>query len=159
MREYPYDRDSAVRYAQRWALGRNPAYSDFDGMGGDCTNFASQCIFAGSGVMNYTPVFGWYYIDLNRRSPSWTGVQFLCDFLLSNTGAGPKARLCRRDELMLGDIIQLNRGGLYVHSLVVTLIEDYDIYISCHTYDSLNNNLNNYYYDDIRYLHIEYVRK
>ena len=40
----PYDRQAAVRYASRWAYGRNPAYADFDALGGDCTNFASQCL-------------------------------------------------------------------------------------------------------------------
>ncbi|HOA54831.1 MAG TPA: amidase domain-containing protein, partial [Clostridiales bacterium] len=59
----PYDRDKAVRYAHRWAYERNPAYYDFEKLGGDCTNFASQCIYAGSGIMNHTPVYGWYYIN------------------------------------------------------------------------------------------------
>ena len=49
-----YDRNNAVEYAKRWALSRNPRYYDFHGIGGDCTNFASQCIYAGAGVMNYT---------------------------------------------------------------------------------------------------------
>jgi hypothetical protein len=56
-----YDRRAAVEYAHRWAYGRNPRYYDFEKLGGDCTNFASQCLYAGSGVMNYTPQLGWYY--------------------------------------------------------------------------------------------------
>ena len=55
-----YDREAAVAYARRFALSRNPAYYDFSDLGGDCTNFASQCIYAGAGIMNYTPTFGWY---------------------------------------------------------------------------------------------------
>ena len=54
-----YDRGATTAYARRWALGRNPAYYDFTELGGDCTNFVSQCLFAGSGVMNLTPVTGW----------------------------------------------------------------------------------------------------
>ena len=57
----PYDRVRAVTYAERWALGRNPLFVDYTGRGGNCTNFVSQCIYAGSCVMNYTPVFGWYH--------------------------------------------------------------------------------------------------
>ncbi|MBP3352092.1 MAG: amidase domain-containing protein [Lachnospiraceae bacterium] len=53
MREITYNRTAAVYYARKWALGRNPAYYDFEEVGGDCTNFASQCIYAGAGVMNY----------------------------------------------------------------------------------------------------------
>ena len=52
MRETGYNREAAVDYARRWAMGRNPAYFDFEEIGGDCTNFASQCLFAGAKVMN-----------------------------------------------------------------------------------------------------------
>ena len=38
-----YDRGKAVAYAHKWAFGRNPAYYNFDKIGGDCTNFTSQC--------------------------------------------------------------------------------------------------------------------
>ena len=48
----PYDRLEAVSYAHRWAYGRNPAFYDYEEIGGDCTNYASQCIYAGTGVMN-----------------------------------------------------------------------------------------------------------
>ena len=44
----PYDRSAAVTYAHRWAFGRNPRYYNFDELGGDCTNFASQCLYAGA---------------------------------------------------------------------------------------------------------------
>ena len=50
-----YDRNAVVLYAHQWAYGRNPAFYDYEHLGGDCTNFASQCVFAGSGVMNFTP--------------------------------------------------------------------------------------------------------
>lgn len=41
-----YDRFSAISYAKRWALARNPKYYNFDSIGGDCTSFVSQCLFA-----------------------------------------------------------------------------------------------------------------
>ena len=63
-----YNRANAVAYAKKWAYGRNPKYYDFSDLGGDCTNFASQCIYAGSGVMNYTPTYGWYYISVNNSA-------------------------------------------------------------------------------------------
>jgi hypothetical protein len=77
MRERGYDRESAVQYARRWALGRNPAYYDFENIGGDCTNFVSQCLYAGAGIMNYTPVYGWYFNSLSDRTASWSGVEYL----------------------------------------------------------------------------------
>ena len=80
--EKPYNRENAVKYARKYALVRNPLYFTFEGIGGNCTNFVSQCILAGSCVMNYTPTFGWYYRSLDDRSPSWTGVEFFFNFSL-----------------------------------------------------------------------------
>ena len=78
---YPYDRQAAVDYAHRWAYHRNPDFYSFDELGGDCTNFASQCLYAGAGVMDYTPTFGWYYNSQYSRAPAWTGVPFFYNFL------------------------------------------------------------------------------
>lgn len=50
MRFALYDRRAAVLYAHRWAYGRNPAFYDYEGLGGDCTNFASQCAFMPAAV-------------------------------------------------------------------------------------------------------------
>ena len=35
MRERGYDRDAAGAYAREWAMKRNPAYLNFDNLGGD----------------------------------------------------------------------------------------------------------------------------
>ncbi|MFR1837392.1 MAG: amidase domain-containing protein, partial [Turicibacter sanguinis] len=42
-----YNRQKAIDYARKWALGRNPLYHDYENYGGDCTNFISQCLHAG----------------------------------------------------------------------------------------------------------------
>ena len=82
MRFFPdYDRKAVVMYAHRWAYGRNPEFYDYESLGGDCTNFASQCIYAGSGIMNFTPTYSWYYIDANQKAPAWTGVEYFYNFL------------------------------------------------------------------------------
>ncbi len=99
----PYDRQAAVEYAHRWAYFRNPNYYNFDELGGDCTNFASQCLYAGAGVMNFTPTFGWYYVNVNNRAPAWTGVRF---FTTSSPGArralAPSGGRCQRTRSSLG---------------------------------------------------------
>ena len=89
MQKIIYNREKAVAYAEKWALSRNPQYYDFDSLGGDCTNFISQCLYSGAGIMNYAPTFGWYYNSLNDRSPSWTSVEYLYNFITSNKSAGP----------------------------------------------------------------------
>jgi hypothetical protein len=81
MQTVPYNRERAVAYADAWAFRRNPRYSDFSDLGGNCTNFISQCVYAGSGIMNFRSVFGWYYHSMNDRSLSWTGVEFFKNFL------------------------------------------------------------------------------
>ena len=92
LRSFEYYRNNAVEYAKRWALSRNPMYYDFHGIGGDCTNFASQCIYAGAGVMNYTRDYGWYYISPDDRSAAWSGVEYLYRFLTTNESVGPVGR-------------------------------------------------------------------
>ena len=71
-----YNREKAVEYAHKWAFERNPAYYNFEGIGGDCTNFISQCIHAGGAPMNYTKDVGWYYSSPNNRSAAWSSVHY-----------------------------------------------------------------------------------
>ncbi len=153
-----YNRSAAVAYARRWALSRNPAYYDFESLGGDCTNFASQCIFAGAGIMNYTPVTGWFYRSSFDRSASWTGVEYLFRFLIGNLSVGPYARIVSVKEVQPGDIVQLgDESGKFYHSPVITAVQP-DILVSTHTYDALDRPLSTYYYNTLRFLHIEAVR-
>ena len=158
MRELSYNRDAAVAYARRWALSRNPAFYDFEEIGGDCTNFASQCIFAGAGIMNYTPVTGWYYNSASDRTPSWTGVEFLYNFLINNKSVGPYAAEVTRDKTMPGDIVQLGTlDGRFYHSPVI-IATNPQILIAAHTYDALDRPLASYSYQTARFLHIKGVR-
>lgn len=114
-----YNRRAACAYAEQWALGRNPEYADFSGMGGDCANFASQCLYAGCGIMNGTPDTGWYYRGMADRSPAWSGARFLCRFLLRRGGAGPLGRETGIDGLEAGDLVFLDNGRGIYHVVVV----------------------------------------
>ena len=159
METLKYDRNAVYDYAKKWAYKRNPAFYDFSKIGGDCTNFASQCIYAGAGVMNYTPTFGWYYISVNNRTPSWTGVEYLYNFLVGNEGAGPYAEEVPLDKLEVGDIVQLGRAtGDFYHSPVVVGFRGGQPLIAAHTYDAYNRPINSYTYERIRYIHILGVR-
>ena len=35
------------------------------------------------------PIYGWYYLSESDRSASWSGVEFLYNFLVSNNSVGP----------------------------------------------------------------------
>lgn len=159
MIEIMYRRDLAVEYASFWAFDRNPEYYDFQDIGGDCTNFVSQCLYAGCGVMNYTPVYGWYYINANNRSPSWTGVEFLYRFLVNNQSIGPFAEETDISQILPADIVQLgDENGDFYHSLLVLRTGDIptpeNTYIAAHTNDAFMRPLSSYEYANIRFLHI-----
>lgn len=162
MRKTHYDREKAVSYAHKWAYGRNPQYYNFERLGGDCTNFASQVLYAGSGVMNPKPTFGWYYYSLNNRAPAWTGVDFLYKFLVKNQGIGPVAVEADIAEVEPGDIVQLSFDGLvFSHSPTIVSVgampTPSNILVATHSFDADNRPLDTYPYVSIRYLHITHV--
>ena len=151
-----YNRESAVAYARRWALGANPRYYHFAGIGGDCTNFVSQCLYAGGAVMNYNKYYGWYYISALNRSPSWTSVQYLNRFLLRENGAGIIGEIAPIENLEEGDIIQLRQNPTHFnHTVIISKIEYGRIYVCAHSNDGLDKPLDEYYYLELLGLHIK----
>ena len=165
MRMIEYDREAAVAYARKWAFRRNPAYYDFQKIGGDCTNFASQCLFAGSGVMNYAPDVGWYYRSVSDRAAAWAGVEYFYNFLTGNldgigNGAGPFAEEAPLSRIEVGDFIQLGRGtGDFYHTPVVVGFSRGTPLLAAHTYDAFDRPLTSYRYEKLRCVHILGVRK
>lgn len=156
-----YNREKAVEYALNWALGRNPNYYDFSNLGGDCTNFASQCLFAGAKIMNYTPLFGWYYLSLQNRTPSWTGVEYFYKFITQNQNVGPFGKRVNLNQLQIGDFIQLRQGEQnYHHTLIITSFDSNDSPLVCaHSNDSKNRKLDTYIFSELRCLHVEGIRE
>ena len=113
-------------------------------------------------MMNPKPTFGWYYYGLNNRAPAWTGVEFLHNFLIHNTGIGPVAVEADVSEITPGDIIQLSFGGtVFSHTTTIVSVglspSPSNILVAAHTFDADNRPLNSYQYADIRYLHISHV--
>ena len=157
--EKPYRRENAVNYARRYAFAQNPLFGDFRELGGNCTNFVSQSIYAGSCEMNYTPTFGWYYISLDERSPSWTGVEYFYNFMTENNGTGPFGREVGADNLEVGDVIQLarNQDGFY-HTLIIVGFDSDEPLVAAQTVDTYARPLSTYNYDYLRYLKILGVR-
>ena len=159
----PYNRTRAVEYAKKWALLRNPLFTDFTGRGGNCTNCVSQCIYAGCGVMNFTPTYGWYYISEEDRAPAWSGVDEFYDFIIgtpecseANGGEGPYGAVAtRREQIEIGDVIQLaNSEGEFYHTLIVSGFDGGDILVCAHSDDALDRRLSTYNYASLRVLHI-----
>ena len=155
-----YDREAAVAYAHRWAYGRNPAYYDYEDIGGDCTNFTSQCVYAGTHIMNFTPTFGWYYIDANNKAPAWTGVPYFWNFMTRKAfSVGPVGEPCRMEDLLPGDVVQLSfKGQTFQHSPIVVAVGSPvtadNVLLAAHSYDADYPPLSSYEYRDVRFLHI-----
>lgn len=159
---HKYNRRAAFFYAARWWNDRNPKYYDFADIGGDCTNFISQCVFAGSGVMNYTPTFGWYFQNLHNRTASWTGVEYFYNFMIANTGDGPHMSVVDISQIQIGDIIQLgDMTGSFFHSLFVTDVgrfpSESNILVATHSFDEWMRPLDSYGYNVARFLHVNGV--
>ncbi|MBQ9384203.1 MAG: amidase domain-containing protein [Ruminiclostridium sp.] len=159
MTVYELDTEKSVEYAKTWAFGRNPDFHTFDLLGGDCTNFVSQCIYAGGAVMNYTPDTGWYYLSAFDRAAAWTGVEYFYRFMVNNTGAGPFGKETALRNASAGDVIQLCMEDGCYHSLFVVDIRDGVPYVAAHTNDAFDRPLYSYGYDEARCIHIIGARK
>ena len=164
--QIPYKRQLAAAYANEWAYRRNPDYYDFSKIGGDCTNFASQCILAGCGVMNYRSTYGWYYRSLRDRAPSWTSVTYLYRFLTTNQGPGPYGRLAELSEAEPGDIVQLRFLGneAFGHSPVITSVGEEptldSVLVAAHSMDCGSRPLSTYKnLAAVRVIHLEGARR
>ena len=110
--------------------------------------------------MNYTPDFGWYYINANRKAPAWTGVEYLFRFLVrEDKSVGPVAEETGITGIQPGDLIQLSFDGKsYSHTPVVVYANQAeslsDILVAAHSQDSDNRPLSTYQFQKIRYLHV-----
>ncbi|MCI8331467.1 MAG: amidase domain-containing protein [Clostridiales bacterium] len=154
-----YDREAAVAYAHEWAFKRNPRYLNFAGIGGDCTNFISQCLLAGGAPMNYEKTFGWYYTNASNRAPAWTSVQYLYNFLVRDTSIGPKGKEVGITQLEKGDVVQLSFDGLaFHHSLLVVhtgVKKDLaQLLLATHSLDADDRPLSSYQYVKARFVKI-----
>lgn len=109
--------------------------------------------------MNYTSTFGWYFISLDQRSPSWTGVEYFYNFMIENTGVGPFGRVCTKDEVEIGDVIQLARDADgYYHTLLAVGFDGEDILVAAQTDNAYARPLSTYTYDYLRFIKIIAIR-
>ena len=115
--------------------------------------------------MNPTETFGWYYVDVNNRAPSWTGVrefyEFMCglgDFMPKSDRQGPFCEEVARERVEIGDVVQLaNMRGQFYHSLLVSGFRDGEILVSAQSNDALDRPLSTYNFATARFLHVQGV--
>jgi len=125
-RGVPYLREEAVAYAERWWNEPNPSYENFDV---NCTNYVSQCLFAGGAPMNYTGrrSSGWWYKGYSGKeelwSFSWAVAAGLQQYLSIPRTFGLRAEAVYEPQLLkLGDVIcyDWDGSGRVGHNTIVT---------------------------------------
>jgi len=140
-----YNRIDAINYAKKYALNPNPNYEYFkvtNNIGGDCTNFISQCLHAGGGKMVYNRKNPWWY--QNRTcSSSWSVAHELYWLLKTNktnNSEGPKGfEVNTLESLELGDLIFYgNKNNIILHSSIITDFLNNLPLISQHTAEGLS---------------------
>lgn len=128
-RAVPYRRDLSAAYADQYWNQPNPSYESFEV---NCTNYISQCIFAGGAPMNYTGKrdSGWWYKgrsgDTEQWSYSWAVSNALQVYLSFPRSRGFRASpVDSAQELQLGDVIMYDWSGdgRYQHTTIVTAFD------------------------------------
>ncbi|MGG2198072.1 MULTISPECIES: amidase domain-containing protein [Paenibacillus] len=120
-----YNRYAAAFYADLWWDKENPAFLTFEV---DCTNYVSQCLFAGGAPMNYTGKrdSGWWYKGRaggqELWSFSWSVANSLPFYLLTSRRGLRGQEVFAPQDLDIGDCISYDwdGNGRFQHSTVVT---------------------------------------
>lgn len=142
VRAIPYRRERAQAYANRWWNGANPDYIEFEV---DCTNFVSQCLFAGGAPMNYTGRrdSGWWYRGKSGGkemwSFSWSIAHSLQKYLASSSSGLRSQEVNSPEQLDIGDVIvyDWDGDGRFQHNTIVTAIDARGLpLVNAHTVNS-----------------------
>ncbi len=136
-----YSGARGAAYANKYYKNSNSCFYFVNGY--DCTNFVSQCIWAGYGGWNATMsdaaminnisnkvcMTSTWYAGSGGGSAAWESVEALWDYAVGNTGNGPKAFGYNDGgrytnilplDICVGDVLQRSPNGIdYVHSMYV----------------------------------------
>ena len=144
-----YNREAAVAYAQKWWNSNNPRFPMFDV---DCTNYISQCLFAGGVPMRgqSNRERGWW-LSSETWSLSWSTPHSLRWYLAGSTKGLQATQVNSPDQLLPGDLIfyDFQGDGRYDHSTIVTSVQNGVPYVNAHT----NNSRNRYWSYEDSYAH------
>ncbi|MFC4767626.1 amidase domain-containing protein [Effusibacillus consociatus] len=120
VRQARFDRRKAQRYAELWWNGFNPQYKQFEV---DCTNYVSQCLYAGGMPMAYHSRRdrGWWYRGQGKTanwSYSWAVAHSLRYYL---EASGRTTVVLDPQQLMIGDVIcyDWDGDGRWQHNTIV----------------------------------------
>lgn len=159
----PYNREQAVAYADKYSAvswanggseGYNKKYRNYNGIGGDCTNYVSQCL--GDKEAGNLGFDGTWYCHYQRHgnsmgSAAWLNAAKFKNYLLysgkgKQIAKGNYKKLsalyatnngtASTSALMLGDIISYEEKGKVVHNAIVTGFDSHGYpLVNTHTVD------------------------
>ncbi len=157
-----YNRALVELYVYQHVKQYDPAFGSYAGAagqggGGDCTNFASQALYAGGWPMKYgmahsvnswwnsmegQPTGSWYehYIS-GKASNTWASGAWFYRFLMATP---ERVQKCELSDLTIGDIVQGRdpEFNLIEHTMIVTSKRKDDVGVSYHTNDVWDASLN-----------------
>jgi hypothetical protein len=142
---YSFNRMLARNWAQRFAEASVSDRFFYTASGNDCTNFVSQCIWAGYGgyiegndtqtknnISNRVRMVNTVWqAGTGGGYPNWENVTYLWSYVTANTGNGPTATGLNNNQpyynlppssIYYGNALQIRNGssGDYSHSVFVT---------------------------------------
>lgn len=128
IRRIPYNRERAKQYADLWWNSANPEYIQFEV---DCSNFVSQCLFAGGAPMDYTGKreSGWWYRGKSGSKELWSYSWAVANSLRLHLAASRRGLRAERvdlpEQLAVGDVISysFDGSGRFGHSTIVTAFD------------------------------------
>jgi|GEM_PF-3344324 len=145
-----YNRTAAYGYAYMWWSGRNPNYQDYTSSGGDCANFASQCLITGGLSLHAGTDGNGYgvYPDTDRPSTSSNGTIPYCDYMHQHlTNYQPTDVLFVVEGvndtipswMEIGDMVIFgNTTDKWKHAMMVVWKGSNDLGLAGHTTDTWN---------------------
>lgn len=149
---YNLNRIAGRDYARKHALTLNyPRWGNYESMGGDCTNFTSQCLYAAGVPFDNSGGYTWYWYSDSNRAPAWTHAGFFKNYALNNNTSstsnyGLYARASDWNSVYLCDIVQLNSPP--THSMVISgVVESWGYktdYLICQHSDNVAGRLLDY---------------
>lgn len=163
-----YDRNKAVEYSYLYYHERNKDWYNFQDEGGNCQNYASQCLLTGGIPMDYTGDLQWkcyitdpiYEPEINGeeeqagRTRSWVNVGYFYNYALNNEGKGlvaePNANIYYAEP---GDIIMVGNYGLS-HTVIVSKVVEGHILVNSNSIDMKDYPLEAYTYTNITLIKI-----
>lgn len=158
-----YSASDAANYAVKWGEDQNSVYPNYNLSGGDCTNFVSQCIYAGGLAMNGSSASvgtvdstsKWYCIYIKSTlgvrkyaiTTSWIRVSDFNTYLGSLVSKSTKTTLSSLiSSCSAGDVVQLadKTTGTPYHSIIINAKGSSTAYFCGHTKNRSNADVKDY---------------